>query len=211
MSEAAAPRPYHHGDLRRGRIDAARAILEREGPSALSLRAVARETGVSPAAPYHHFKDKTELLEAVAQEGWEMLDEAMGKVCPGDDQEQRMSDAAVAYVLFARDHPELYRLMYDTTRDKAELPAALGPHDASSPYSKVRETLVRAGVDPNDRVRLELATIAAWCTAHGLAELCGFRQFEALKKAVGGEEAFIRGVMKNMGLSALAKADKPKE
>ena len=76
MAEA---RPYHHGDLRRALIEAARRILEAEGPSALSLRAVAREAGVSPAAPYHHFKDKTELLEAVAQEGWEMLDEVIAK------------------------------------------------------------------------------------------------------------------------------------
>ena len=44
-----------------------------KGPSALSLRAVAREAGVSPAAPYHHFKDKAELLDAVAQQGWDIL------------------------------------------------------------------------------------------------------------------------------------------
>ena len=68
MREAAAAdnRPYHHGDLRRALIDAAQRLLESEGPTALSLRAVAREAGVSPAAPYHHFKDKSDLLEAVA-------------------------------------------------------------------------------------------------------------------------------------------------
>ena len=60
-------RPYHHGDLRRALVEAARRILESEGPTALSLRAVAREAGVSPAAPYHHFKDKSELLEEVAR------------------------------------------------------------------------------------------------------------------------------------------------
>jgi AcrR family transcriptional regulator len=59
MSTATAEsRPYHHGDLSRALVDAARKILENEGPAALSLRAVAREAGVSPAAPYHHFKDK---------------------------------------------------------------------------------------------------------------------------------------------------------
>src|SRR3954451_9817883 len=78
-SHMAEARPYHHGDLRRALIDAARRILEGEGPSALSLRAVAREAGVSPAAPYHHFKDKGELLDAVAMEGWEMLDAVIGK------------------------------------------------------------------------------------------------------------------------------------
>src|ERR1700743_3746946 len=73
----AQPKPYHHGDLSRALIDAARRILEAEGPQALSLRAVAREAGVSPAAPYHHFKDKTELLEAVAHEGWDALGQSI--------------------------------------------------------------------------------------------------------------------------------------
>src|SRR5258708_7386031 len=75
----ALARPYHHGDLSRALVDAARRILESEGPQALSLRAVAREAGVSPAAPYHHFKDKCELMDAVAHEGWQILGEAIGK------------------------------------------------------------------------------------------------------------------------------------
>src|SRR5207245_8861146 len=71
--KATDARPYHHGDLRRALVTAARRLLEAEGPAALSLRAVAREAGVSPAAPYHHFKDKGELLGAVASEGWALL------------------------------------------------------------------------------------------------------------------------------------------
>ena len=75
--EGASPRPYHHGNLSLALISAGRRILESLGPTALSLRAVAREAGVSPAAPYHHFKDKSELLDAVAQEGWHALGEAI--------------------------------------------------------------------------------------------------------------------------------------
>ncbi|MDP1643250.1 MAG: helix-turn-helix domain-containing protein, partial [Phenylobacterium sp.] len=67
-SEAPESRPYHHGDLRRALVEAACRLLEKEGAQALSLRAVAREAGVSPAAPYHHIKDKSELLDAVAHE-----------------------------------------------------------------------------------------------------------------------------------------------
>src|SRR3982751_4595817 len=102
-SQAAEARPYHHGDLRRALIDAARRILEAEGPSALSLRAVAREAGVSPAAPYHHFKDKGELLEAVAQEGWEMLDEGIGKAkANATSSVEALDEIGVGYVCFAR-------------------------------------------------------------------------------------------------------------
>src|SRR5476649_2586869 len=103
-------RPYHHGDLSRALVDAARRILEAEGAAALSLRAVAREAGVSPAAPYHHFKDKTELLEAVAHEGWDMLDAALAAAkANAASPAEAMNDLGVAYVCFARDNPALYR------------------------------------------------------------------------------------------------------
>jgi AcrR family transcriptional regulator len=67
-ARVAEPRPYHHGDLRRALVEAGRRLLEAENGSDISLRAVAREAGVSPAAPYHHFRDKSELLDALAIE-----------------------------------------------------------------------------------------------------------------------------------------------
>src|ERR1700760_4711016 len=98
-TQAAESRPYHHGDLRRALIDAATRLLETEGPSALSLRAVAREAGVSPAAPYHHFKDKSELLEAVAGEGWTQLDAAIAKVrAEAASPVDALDEIGVAYV-----------------------------------------------------------------------------------------------------------------
>src|ERR1700759_103841 len=122
-SPTAEARPYHHGDLSRALVDAARRLLEAEGPSALSLRAVAREAGVSPAAPYHHFKDKGELLDAVAHEGWEMLGDAINAAkAKAPSAEEAMTEIGVAYVCFAREHPALYRVMYDTSRDKESLP-----------------------------------------------------------------------------------------
>jgi len=206
-ADAAEPRPYHHGDLRRALIDAARRLLEAEGPSALSLRAVAREAGVSPAAPYHHVKDKAELLDAVAHEGWDMLDQALStaREAPASTPRDRMSALGVAYVHFARDNPALYRVMYDGSRDKESLPDRIRADDSA--YCKVRNTLVAAGADPDDWAGLELATIAAWCAAHGLAEMASFKQFDALKEALGGEDAFLRGVFEHMGVFALNRKD----
>ena len=202
MRETAAPepRPYHHGDLRRALIDAARRLLERDGPSALSLRAVAREAGVSPAAPYHHFKDKAELLDAVAHEGWEMLDAALVRARDGADSiRDRMVSLGVAYVCFARDHPALYRVMYDCSRDKEGLPEHVHA-DNDSAYCRVRDTLIEAGAGPMDEQELELATTAAWSAAHGLAEMFSFRQFDHLKESLGGDDAFLRGVFEHMGI-----------
>ena len=195
-------RPYHHGDLRRALIDAARRLLERDGPSALSLRAVAREAGVSPAAPYHHFKDKGELLDAVAHEGWDMLNQAMAKArAEAKSLGDRMVALGVAYVCFARDNPSLYRVMYDGSRDKDDLPEHARRQDDSA-YFHVRDTLVEAGADPNDEISLELATSAAWCAAHGLAEMASFKLFDHLKDAVGGEVAFFRGILSHMRVFA---------
>ena len=206
-TQAAEARPYHHGDLRRALIDAARRLLESEGPSALSLRAVAREAGVSPAAPYHHFKDKGELLDAVAQEGWQMLDQALAAAkAAAPSAREAMTGLGVAYVCFASDNPALYRIMYDTARDKEALPEEMQDED-DSPYCKVRNTLVEAGADPAAEVDLELATIAAWCAAHGLAEMRGFKQFDQLKEAVGGETAFLRAVFSHLGLFPAARPD----
>ena len=200
-SQTAEARPYHHGDLRRALIDAARRLLESEGPSALSLRAVAREAGVSPAAPYHHFKDKGELLDAVAGEGWMMLDQAIvAAKASAPSIHAAMTEIGVAYVCFATNNPALYRVMYDTARDKEAFPEKMQDGEDSA-YCKVRDTLIEAGADPSAAVDIELATIAAWCSAHGLAEMSGFKQFEHLKEALGGERPFLRAIFKHMGLA----------
>lgn len=194
-------RPYHHGDLSRALVDAARRLLEAEGPSALSLRAVAREAGVSPAAPYHHFKDKGELMDAVAQEGWQMLDQAIVDAkAAAPNIQAAMTEIGVAYVCFACNNPALYRVMYDAARNKEDLPEQMS-NGEDSPYCKVRDTLLEAGASPADQIDLELATVAAWCAAHGLAEMSGFKQFEHLKDALGGDVGFFRAVFEHLALS----------
>src|SRR5271167_4658097 len=115
-------RPYHHGDLSRALVDAARRILEAEGAAALSLRAVAREAGVSPAAPYHHFKDKSELLNAVARDGFARLRLGVAEAINQAGPREKGSCMGVAYVEFAQANPALYRVMYDCARDGDGLP-----------------------------------------------------------------------------------------
>jgi AcrR family transcriptional regulator len=194
----AQARPYHHGDLSRALVDAARRILEAEGAAALSLRAVAREAGVSPAAPYHHFKDKTELLEAVAHGGWEALGDAIVAArTNAPSVGEALSGIGVAYVKFANANPALYRLMYDTVRDRTAMPEHAKQDDSG--YAQVQSALIEAGADPLDERELELATIASWCAVHGLAEMCNFKEFQTLKEEMGGDEAFLRAILRHYG------------
>ncbi len=205
---AEAARPYHHGDLRRALVEAAERVLESDGPSALSLRAVAREAGVSPAAPYHHFKDKGELLDAVAHEGWEALGvalaEAKSKTSP---DAVLVNELGVAYVCFARDNPALYRVMYERSRDKDALPEDMRENEESA-YCLVRETFRQIAGPEISELDIELGTIAAWCAAHGLAEMAGFNQFVGLKDELGGEENFLRAVLAHLGMFSRAARSK---
>ena len=189
---------YHHGDLSRALVQAGRRLLEAEGASAMSLRAVAREAGVSPAAPYHHFKDKTELLEAVAKEGWMELSDAIAEArAHAPNAREALTALGVAYVCFARENPALYRVMYKAACDRETMPDHT--QHAESGWNHVREALIDAGVDPNDERELELATIANWCVAHGVAEMAGFKEFAPLRAALGGEEAFVRALLRHAG------------
>jgi AcrR family transcriptional regulator len=199
------PRPYHHGDLRRALVEAAERVLERDGPQALSLRAVAREAGVSPAAPYHHFKDKSDLLLALAEEGFHGLGEAM-KAAVKSDAEQNLATMGLAYVRYARANPALYRVMYDSARNEDAMPVDAHNKEDSG-FQLVKDAMIRAGADPTDEVGLELACIASWCAAHGIAEMAGFAQFKSLIERLGGEEAFVRGVLDHIGHGRSARAD----
>jgi len=203
----AEAKPYHHGDLRRALLHAAEAVLEREGPSALSLRAVAREAGVSPAAPYHHFKDKNELLNAVSMEGFSQLHDAMAAAIKDQPAEERRLAIGVAYVEFAQANPALYRVMYDCARNGEALPEDTQENDAMGGYKLVRDTINEASGGQLSELDLELTCIASWCAVHGLAEMCKFHKFNPLKEMMGGERAFLEGVLDHFGvLSRTQKA-----
>ena len=108
--------PYHHGDLRAACLRAARELLE-EGGGGLSLRAVARRAGVSPAAPYRHFADREALISTVAAEGYRELAECLAGAHPAPVTPADLADVAVAYVRFAVDHPALFRAMFSEPCD----------------------------------------------------------------------------------------------
>ncbi len=198
-ADAADPKPYHHGDLSRALVEAAERLLEREGASALSLRAVAREAGVSAAAPYHHFKDKNELLNAVARLGFEQMGQAMKKAIEGlATPSERMNAVGVAYVCFARENKALYNLMYDPGRDRDF--RADAPQSPDSPLAIVMAA-IRENAPPDAAlIDIQLSQIAGWCAAHGLAQMAGNKDFDPLKAALGGEKAFFSQVLSHLGM-----------
>jgi AcrR family transcriptional regulator len=109
-----AARSYHHGNLRSALLDCAERTLSRRGASELSLRELAREVGVSHAAPRRHFADKQALLDALAEDGFERLGRELdgAMAAAGDSLRERLGAFARAYVRFATAHGALLELMF---------------------------------------------------------------------------------------------------
>ncbi|MGW2398100.1 TetR/AcrR family transcriptional regulator [Kitasatospora sp. NPDC001664] len=169
------PRRYHHGDLRAALLERAEQVLREKGPAALSLRELARDLGVSHAAPSRHFKDKQALLDALALAGFERLDTALATADPAPGSEPgsfaaRLGALVRAYVGFATAHPQLLDLMYAVKHD---------PQATEALTSAAHRGLLRAAelltdgqrtgeVRPGPAEQLCLPTLAA---VHGFADL----------------------------------------
>ncbi|MEV0642354.1 TetR/AcrR family transcriptional regulator [Streptomyces sp. NPDC050619] len=118
MAHMPENRPYHHGDLRAALLQSAERTLREKGAGSLSLRELARETGVSHAAPSRHFKDKQALLNALALAGYDRLAEALAAAeDPTLPLQPRLTALARTYLGFAMDNPELLELMYARKHD----------------------------------------------------------------------------------------------
>lgn len=117
-ADAMTMRPYHHGNLRSVLLEAALAVLRERGVDALSLRELAREIGVSHAAPSRHFKDKQDLLDAIAIAGFERLGDALEKARTTDgDFTAQLRATSKAYVDFAVNDAPLLAVMYGRNHD----------------------------------------------------------------------------------------------
>lgn len=114
-------RRYHHGDLRAALLTRAEETLREKGPAALSLRELARDLGVSHAAPSRHFKDKQALLDALALVGFERFGETLAASQETADETfaDRLGALARSYVGFATANAELLDLMFSIKHDPA--------------------------------------------------------------------------------------------
>ena len=161
---------YHHGDLRRALLDEAASVLVERGVGGLSLRDLARRVGVSPTAPYHHFKSKAALVTALAEDAMADLDAALASAADGERAGSRLRAIGVAYVLFAVDHPERFRLAF-----RPEMGA---PYERFMEADRLPDDVVGfrqlvkvvREIEPNPE-RQVTAAIASWSVAHGLASL----------------------------------------
>ena len=165
-------RRYHHGDLRAALLTRAEETLKEKGPSALSLRELARDLGVSHAAPSRHFKDKQALLDALALAGFERLAVALerSRGSAGESFAERLDVMVRAYVDFAWQNAALLDLMYSIKHDP-EASEAL--REAAERWAEVLVSVIGEG-QRRGEVRegpLEHVGVPVFAVLHGYAGL----------------------------------------
>ena len=201
---------YHHGDLRRALLDEALVLIGEKGIDGLSLREVAARTGVSHAAPYHHFADKTALIYALGQEGMAILDRRMAGAArsAGDDPAARLLEIGVAYVVFAVEHADYYAAFNSQEMRAAQSsPDALdsGTESHCEPGAErepgdtwvgllnaVLACQASGDLPPGDPVVLG---VYLWSLVHGFVELWRTGPLSLLPQAHKGPEALARQVL----------------
>lgn len=191
-----ARRTFHHGDLRGELVRRARRIVDRSGAPAVSLRDLARACGVSPRAPYRHFRDRRALLAAVAEVGFLEFRAALEAGLEGEvGPRARLTGLAHAYVAFARQNPRLTELLFS---------------DAFPQRQRRHPALHRAALAAFESLASEVPghaptlAVAGWALVHGLANL--LRQ-SSLRDVLGSDvraealvtaslEAFFDGALR---------------
>ena len=161
--------PYHHGSLREDLLAAAAKAVAESGPAGVSLRALARELGVTHTAPRHHFGDKRGVLTALAAQGFRLLAGRLAAAGPD------FLEAGVAYVRFAMDHPGHFAVMFRPDLVDDEDPDLVAARD------RARQALIAGAaaqaratgrdVSPAEGSTMPSYALLAWSAAHGLANL----------------------------------------
>lgn len=172
MARRAGPKPpdrretYHHGDLRRVLLDAARREIAAQGAQALSLSSLARQAGVAQSAPYRHFADRDELLAAVATEGFEEFTRAILQAAEAGDAAGAIRRMAGAYLRFGAANVELYRLMFASRLVPGSPPDSPLQAAAWASFQPLLERV--AAAEPE---RSETLANVKWAQLHGLVML----------------------------------------
>jgi AcrR family transcriptional regulator len=166
-------RGYHHGNLREALVDAALALIGDKGPAGFTIAEAARLAGVSPGAPYRHFRDAEALLAEVALRGFERFTAALSAAWNGGrpDPVRAFEVVGRAYLSFARDEPAYYAAMFETRIAFDAHPGLLAAGDRA--FAVLREAADRltATLPKETRPPSLMMALHVWALSHGIASL----------------------------------------
>jgi len=169
------PRGYHHGNLKEALLRAALELIAQKGPAGFTFAEAARWAGVSPAAPYRHFRDRDELLASVALRGFEQFEVALAKAWDDGrpDAFTAFDRLGKAYLQFARSEPAYYSAMFE-----AGIPLATSPElreAGNRAFAVLRAAAEKLCLQVPAKTRPPVLMVALhiWAMAHGIASLFG--------------------------------------
>ena len=197
MRWSRGPRGYHHGNLKEALIRAALQLIAEKGPAGFTFAEAARFAGVSPAAPYRHFRDRDDLLADVARRGFELFAIALERAWDGGKPETFVAFERLgkAYLAFARNEPAYYSAMFEAgipLEMSPELTAA-GDH-AFAVIRGASERLIER-MPPTARPPVLMVALHIWSFSHGIASLFGRGDAARRPLPMSSDELLEAGVL----------------
>ncbi|MFB2533031.1 TetR/AcrR family transcriptional regulator [Paracoccus sp. p4-l81] len=165
-------RGYHHGNLRQALVDAALDLIAEKGPTGFTLAEAARQAGVSPAAPYRHFKGREDLIEEVARQGFDLFTERLSAALANQPSPlAAFSAAGRAYLDFARQQPGHYMAMFESGLSVAGNPALAAAADRAQAALIGGAEALFSHLPPGQRPPAGMVANHIWALSHGIVEL----------------------------------------
>ncbi len=196
---------YHKDDLRGDLLRAGRKYVDEEGHHSLSVRTLAQSVGVSPGAPYHHFRDRRSLLLALAIEGYAELSRfAESTVNAGLSPEETLHEMGMQFVGFAGSSPRLLELMYESELTSPSVDPVLVQYQDIGHAALLRP--LREAFPDGDESEIGLRSLAFWSTIYGFASLRRKHMIEKIEPREVDRSEVVRRVV-SLAVSAALKAD----
>jgi AcrR family transcriptional regulator len=191
-------RGYHHGNLKEALLQAALGLIAEKGAAGFTFADAARSAGVSPAAPYRHFRDRDELLASIAQRGFEQFEAVLTKAWDDGrpDTVSAFERVGRAYLAFARDEPAFYSAMFESG-----VPVDVNPMLSAASeraFGIIRAAAERlAALTPPGVARPPALMMALhiWSMSHGVASLFGRGDAARRKLPMSAEDLLEAGVL----------------
>jgi AcrR family transcriptional regulator len=169
------PRGYHHGNLKEALLRAALELIAQKGPAGFTFAEAARWAGVSPAAPYRHFRDRDELLASVALRGFEQFELALKR--SWDDGRPDVFTAfdrlGKAYLEFARTEPAFYSAVFEAGIPLATNPELREAGERAFAVLRAAAEQICAQTPAGVRPPAMMVALHIWAMSHGIASLFG--------------------------------------